>query len=168
MAEPFTFITVEDLFREHRAYLVRVAIAEGLSHADAEDAVQDVFEMALGRYDALHPGRAKTWLRRAVHYQVLDMVTRRRPQLVGYAEEFADRPDNVEETMVNAGLSMGDPDTALYVMAALAELPPSRRKALEMWAFQGMNAREIAAEMGIGVPSAETYLNLGLRALRLH
>ena len=62
--------------------------------------------------------------------------------------------------------SMTDPDTALYVLAALDELPPRQRQALALWALEGLSWAEVAERMGIRRTSARHAAYASLRQLR--
>ena len=126
----------------------------------AEDVTQDVFLHLWERADGFDPvrGGLRTWLGTIAHRRAVDHVRReearrRRTEKVGNQASVA--PD-VEEMAVAIV-------TAERVRAALDELPPEQRAAIQLAYFGGKTYREVAVVMGIPEGTAKSRLRLALR-----
>jgi RNA polymerase sigma-70 factor (ECF subfamily) len=125
----------------------------------AEDVTQDVFLHLWERADCFDPGRGglRTWLGTLAHRRAVDHVRReearrRRNDKVGNQASVA--PD-VEEMAVAIV-------TAERVRAALDELPPEQREAIQLAYFGGKTYREVATELEIPEGTAKSRMRLGL------
>ena len=125
----------------------------------AEDVTQDVFLYLWERADTFDPvrGGLRTWLGTLAHRRAVDHVRReearrRRTEKVGNQASVA--PD-VEEMAVAIV-------TAERVRAALDELPPEQRAAIQLAYFGGRTYREVAAELEIPEGTAKSRMRLGL------
>ncbi len=157
---------VADLCRSYRAQLVSYAAARWTRNRhDAEDAVQEAFEFALGAYATIRPTNPRAWLY---------AVVRRRAQAVTRGYNLVPTGDTIENQTApepdapdpDDAPTMADPDTALYVLAALDLLPPRQREALALWALDGLSWAEVADRMGITQASARHAGYTSLRRLR--
>jgi RNA polymerase sigma-70 factor (ECF subfamily) len=125
----------------------------------AEDVTQDVFLHLWERADRFDPvrGGLRTWLGTLAHRRAVDHVRReearrRRTDKVGNQASIA--PD-VEEMAVAI-------ITAERVRAALDELPPEQRAAIQLAYFGGKTYREVALELEIPEGTAKSRMRLGL------
>lgn len=140
---------IEQLYREHRAGLVRLVERELHDHADAEDVVQTAFldaQRALER--GTTPRHPRAWLA-AIALNAGRRLRRRRPN-AELLEEYA-----VPE------------DTAVpEIRAALASLPREQRAAVVYRDVLGLSYDETAEQMGKSVNAVTMLLHRGRRRLR--
>jgi RNA polymerase sigma factor (sigma-70 family) len=128
----------------------------------AEDVSQDVFVAFWERPAAFDPqrGNLRTWLGTLTHRRAVDHVRReeaRRRRAEREASRAVASPD-VEE-MATALLN------AERVRAALDELPPAQRQAIQLAYFGGKTYRQVAETLGIPEGTAKSRLRLGLRRI---
>jgi len=134
-----------ELVRRHRDRLWAVALRTLGDREEAADAVQDALLSAYRSADKFRGDAAvTTWLHRIVVNACLDRMRRRRarptvPLPKTDAGIFA----------IRGGGPPADPDTALAVQAALAQLPADQRTALVLLDMQGYSVAEIAQILGV-------------------
>ena len=151
-----------EIFRAEWPRLVNHAARFTRTRADAEDAVQDAFVIAVTELEQVRPRNPQAWLTAVTRNRALQTLSRTTP-----AGDAIDRTPELDTTPdTNAGWCMGDPDTALYVAATLAELTPRQRQALSLWAIDGLSWPEVAERMGIAQASARHTAYTALRRLR--
>ena len=140
---------IEQLYREHRAGLVRLVERELHDHADAEDVVQTAFldaQRALER--GTTPRNPRAWLA-AIALNAGRRLRRRRPN-AELLEEYA-----VQEA-----------SSAPEIRAALASLPREQRAAVVYRDVLGLSYDETAAQMGKSVNAVTMLLHRGRGRLR--
>ena len=147
------------VFNVHHDYVYKLVRALLRNPQDAEDVTQDVFLHLWERADGFDPvrGGLRTWLGTIAHRRAVDHVRReearrRRTEKVGNQASVA--PD-VEEMAVAIV-------TAERVRAALDELPPEQRAAIQLAYFGGKTYREVAVELEIPEGTAKSRMRLGL------
>lgn len=149
---------LQDLYREHRWSLVRLASLLLHDPSEAEVVVQDAFvqtHLAWARLRA--SDKALPYLRSAV---LNGARSRLRHQKVVARFEPA-RPASAEspEAVVIAG------DDRRQVMKALRSLPDRQRECLVLRYYLDLSEAEIAATLGISTGSVKTHAHRGLAAL---
>jgi len=128
----------------------------------AQDAVQDAFVAAWRTAAAFDPGRgrASAWLLTLVHRRAVDLVRR----------EDRRRGDPLEAAPPAAGAATHEEawvrDERRRVQAALAELPPDQREALELAYYGGLTQSELAERLGIPLGTVKSRMFAGLAKLR--
>jgi RNA polymerase sigma-70 factor (ECF subfamily) len=140
---------IEQLYREHRAGLVRLVERELHDHADAEDVVQTAFldaQRALER--GTTPRNPRAWLA-AIALNAGRRLRRRRPN--------AELP---EEYAVQEASSVPE------IRAALASLPKEQRAAVVYRDVLGLSYDETAEQMGKSVNAVTMLLHRGRGRLR--
>jgi RNA polymerase sigma-70 factor (ECF subfamily) len=140
---------IEQLYREHRAGLVRLVERELHDHADAEDVVQTAFldaQRALER--GTTPRHPRAWLA-AIALNAGRRLRRRRPN-AELLEEYA-----VQEA-----------SPVPEIRAALASLPREQRAAVVYRDVLGLSYDETAEQMGKSVNAVTMLLHRGRRRLR--
>lgn len=153
-----------ELYRAHAGRLVRYATRITGHRADAEDAVQEAFMVAWNEYEQARPVNPAGWLTLIVRHRAqVAAQQRRRAVPAGDGIETTVDGDTAPDT--NAGRCMADPDTALYVRAAVDLLPPRQRQVLRMWGIDGRPVTEIAGLLGITGPTVRAAVSRGLRTL---
>jgi RNA polymerase sigma factor (sigma-70 family) len=140
---------IEQLYREHRAGLVRLVERELHDHHEAEDVVQTAFidaQRALER--GTTPRHPRAWLA-AIAINAGRRLRRRRV-IAEPLEEYA-----VQEA---SGVS--------EIRAALASLPREQREAVLYRDLLGLSYDETAEEMGKSVNAVTMLLHRGRKGLR--
>jgi len=131
--------------------------------SSAEDCVQDAALRILDQpFDAVRDPRAFLF---QVGYNLARDALRRRT--VRGSESLDDMAPGAEPGDATPG-----PDAVLdsrqqwaAVEAALAELPPQRRKVLWLMRVEGKSQKEVAAEMGLSPKTVENHMTLALKSL---
>jgi RNA polymerase sigma-70 factor (ECF subfamily) len=128
----------------------------------AEDAVQEAFLTVWRSAEAYRRERAKaaTWVLTLVHRRAVDLVRRedrRRGDPLEEAPE-ADGPTVDEEADLR--------DRRTAVQAALAQLPPDQRQALELAYYGGYTQSELAERLGVPLGTIKSRMFAGLARLR--
>ncbi len=129
--------TWEEVVRDHRAQVYRLAYRLTGDVFDAEDLTQDVFVRVFGSLHRYQPGTLEGWLHRITTNLFLDGVRRRRRiRFDGLADGSEDRLPSSwptpSELHADAGL---DHDVA----AALAALSPDFRVAVVLCDIEGLS-----------------------------
>jgi RNA polymerase sigma-70 factor (ECF subfamily) len=128
----------------------------------AQDAVQDAMLSAwrtAASFDQAR-GKASTWLLTLVHRRAVDLVRhedRRR------AQPLDDAPiASGDETDETAAVRV----KRRAVQAALAQLPPDQREALELAYYGGLSQSELAERLGVALGTVKSRTFAGLTRLR--
>lgn len=154
---------VTRLFDELRAPALRYLLSIGLSPADGEEVVQEVF---LALFHHLRKGRPRTnlrgWVFRTAHNQGLKSRKRsqRRRALVAEADAaaIADRRPNVERGLVAR-------QRLAKVQAVARALPDRDRWCLSLRA-EGLSYREIAETLGVSLGAVSISIARSLARMR--
>lgn len=154
------------VYMAHRPALVAYAASIVGSRDRAEDVVQEAYiRFAPGNGGAAirEVDNASAFLYRIVRNLALDWS--RRSAMEGRHETLKtaywavpDEPATPEQEAIRQ-------DALSRVAAALAELPDDVRIACEMNRFGGFTLAEIAAELGVSVPTAHRLVKSGLLAV---
>ena len=143
-------------------------VAYGLAYrilrdqALAQDAVQDAFLSVWRTAASFDPlrGKASTWLLTLVHRRAVDAVRREDRRR---AQPLDDAPiasgDATDET---AELR----EQRRAVQAALAQLPPEQREALELAYYGGLSQSELAERLGVPLGTVKSRMFAALAKLR--
>jgi RNA polymerase sigma factor (sigma-70 family) len=128
----------------------------------AQDAVQDAFLAAWRTAASFDPrrGTAQTWLLTLVHRRAVDVVRR----------EQRRRTDPLDDAPVASGESTEEEasvrEQRREVQAALAQLPPDQREALELAYYGGLTQSELAERLGIPIGTVKSRMFAALSKLR--
>jgi RNA polymerase sigma factor (sigma-70 family) len=128
----------------------------------AQDAVQDAMLTAWRTAASFDParGRASTWLLTLVHRRAVDVVRREDRRR---AQPLDDAPiasgDATDETAAVR-------EQRRAVQAALAELPPEQREALELAYYGGLSQSQLAERLGVPLGTVKSRTFAGLASLR--
>jgi RNA polymerase sigma-70 factor (ECF subfamily) len=128
----------------------------------AEDAVQDAFLAAWRTAAGFDPelGKASTWLLTLVHRRAVDVVRREERRR---ADVLDDEPAaSVEATDETAEVR----EQRRAVQAALAQLPPDQRQALELAYYGGLSQSELAERLGVPIGTIKSRMFAALARLR--
>jgi RNA polymerase sigma-70 factor (ECF subfamily) len=135
---------------------------------DVEDVVEEAFWQAwrqAERYDASR-GSVQTWLLTIARSRALDRArSRKRLREEPLEGEGGD--------VLGQQVAEGDPgvdaeasERRSIVIAALAELPPEQREALELGYFGGLSQSEISERTGQPLGTIKTRMRLAMQKLR--
>lgn len=133
---------------------------------DAEEVTLDVYNQAwriAKTFDATR-GTVTAWLMTMARTRALDKLRSRssRQKNTDPMPEHFDAPstgDTPEDQSASA-------EQRRIVLAALNQLPPDQRRALELAYFQGMSHAELAAALGEPLGTVKTRIRLGMIKLR--
>lgn len=133
--------------------------------SDAEDLLQDVFVQVwrqAANYDEAR-GSLEAWIINIARSRAIDKLrsTRRREQSFVLTDDpsLAESSDNVEA-------SVTDSEVRMTMSSALANLPESQRKLLEMAYFEGLTQTEIAERLAEPLGTVKTRMRAGIQRLR--
>lgn len=150
--------TVEGLFQQSYASIVRALVLAGGDRAAAEDATQEAFIQAcvrwkrISRYD--NPG---AWVRR-VAINKLRNAHRSRQRGEAAIQRMG--------TDLTISAAPGDDDSDLLV--GLRRLPYKQRMCAVLYFVDGLSTTEVAEAMGISRGSVSQHLNRARAALRAY
>ena len=128
----------------------------------AEDAVQEAFLAVWRSAEGYRRERAKaaTWVLTLVHRRAVDLVRR----------EDRRRGDPLDEAPEAGGPAVDEEadlrDKRTAVQAALAQLPPDQRQALELAYYGGYTQSELAERLGVPLGTVKSRMFAGLARLR--
>lgn len=146
------------LFRRHHAALVRFAARMSRDPQLAQEAVQEAWIRIAGRIRRLEDPRAfRSWLFRAVRWQVLDLLKRPRYPEESLVEEAVESP---------AETAPESPDGYPELVARIADLPAIERQSLHLFYLDEMKISEIAVVLDIPPGTVKSRLNRARNRLR--
>jgi RNA polymerase sigma factor (sigma-70 family) len=158
---------LDELYRSYHYQLLHYAARWIRSHHDAEDAVHDAFEYALGAFATIQTDNPRAWMFTITRYRAIEARHRQTSTaLAGNAIEGTPEPPTEPAPTDPDAPTMADPNTALYVLAALDELAPRQREAIALWAFEGLSWQQVATRMGIKPASVKRGTLRSLNQLR--
>ena len=149
----------------HRGALVDYASGIVGNRAQAEDLVQEAFVRFAAAKDKPRVERPAAYLYRIVRNLAIDWVRQRAREQRRQAEEPAwwmlpDQPRTPEQEMLHR-------QDLARIDAALSELSPEARLAVEMHRFGGYTLSEIAARLNTSVPTAHRLVRDALVEIAL-
>ena len=162
---------IAQLYDRYATVLYTVAYRIVGERADADEVVVEAFAQAWREAARFEPGRGSVaaWLTMIARSRALDLVRARarRERITGTAA--ADTPDQPPAM----GAWQGDPADSLdrtdrrqQVLAALGELSPPQRQAIELAFFEGLSQSEIAERLKEPLGTVKTRVRLGMQKLR--
>jgi len=153
-----------DIYRRHRDFVWLTLQRMGVRSSDVEDAFQEVFVVASRRFHEFE-GRAdiRTWL-----FQVSARVVanyrkrahRRHEELVYDPPE----PAHDESTSTSPEAAMSTRQEKARLEAILNQLDPEKRAVLVMYELEETSGEDIAATLGIPIPTVYSRLRLARAA----
>ena len=156
----------EELYKRFGSRLYTVAYRITGSAADAEDLVQDIFLQVYRRLDSYRGEAALgTWLHRLAVNACLDFVRSkqgRRQRLTDTAEDLDAIPAPATGPW-RAGAELDRMD----LERAVAQLPPSYRRAFMLHDVEGLEHHEIGEALGIAEGTSKSLLFKARTRLRI-
>lgn len=161
-----------EICRQERMSLVRYAQSLGGDWYDAEDAVQQAFLKVLETFDSR--GQIKdpfALLATITRYELLSIRQRRRNCAAPYSgyllnAMIVDRGGAEADSGVPCLADLADAAVAAVFEAALATLPPRRRRVVEMWCLEGCAWAQIAETLHTTEKAAQDLAYPALDAIR--
>ena len=151
----------EQLFRERSDQVYRWAVLLGLGPADAEDAAQEVFAVAVRRIDSCHSDAALgSWL-----YQITRRV------VANYRRTgWLKRALFGKEELEPAFGKRDHPQTPreIAVRRCLEKLPRAQAEVLVLMEIEGFSREEVADMLGVPPGTVASRLRLAKQAFRKH
>ena len=160
--------TIKALVEEHGRWLV--AFLRGLTgnRDEADDVFQDLWVRVIKSGVELRAGEAKAYLARAARAVWIDRLRRRRPavSLDEADEEGESAAARLEDTAPTPGERFESNATALDVRAAIDALPGKWREVVLMRVEAEMEFKDIAAELGVPLGTALTWMRRATEELK--
>ena len=156
---PAAPLTLEDLYRQHRMRLVRLAILLVDEPATAEDVVQEAFTGLHRNWGKLRDAAAAVgYLRTAVVNGSRSVLRRRKT-----AREYV--PPHAVNARSAESLAMLSTEHQA-VVSALSKLPPRQREVLVLRYYGGLSEAEISDAAGISKGTVKSTASRALEALQ--
>lgn len=150
----------ETLYRDHVGRIHALCRRLAGSHALAEDCTQETFVQAWKALPGFRGDSAfGSWLHRIAVNVVLGHQRGELRRSAWVREGGDDALDVVAAPTAN-------PDTALDLDRAIAELPPGARQVFVLFDVEGCSHEEIAALTGLAVGTSKAHLHRARRLLR--
>lgn len=151
-AQPSMFATYQRHLAALKRHVMRITHAEN----DVEDVVQEAFIRAYQAEAGGHVQQPKSYLFRVAKNVAINQIRQKIARPTDYLEDSS--PENVlveewsleDEVLAQERLSIH--------CAAVAALPPRRRKVYLLRKVYGMSHKEIAANLGITTSTVEAHL----------
>lgn len=145
-------LAFESLFRRHQQYVAGLCLSLLRSHAEAEDALQEIFIKVYRGLAAFEPKVTfRGWLYRITVNHCRDLIDQR----VRRAEESG---DELLATIAILPKQESQLVATIAMEAALEKLKPDYRIAFILQAVEGRTIGEVAEVLGIGFEAAASRL----------
>jgi RNA polymerase sigma-70 factor (ECF subfamily) len=155
------------LFRRHARLVMGIAFRALRDRGEAEDIVQETFLYLYQKallFDA-SKGTAKAWIVQVAFHRALD----KRSYLARRGFYIGTDIDPADDTLAGStdlDREVGSKLNRAKLEEAFGELPHAQRRTLELFFFEGMNLREIAARLGETLGNVRHHYYRGLERLR--
>ncbi len=156
---PATPLTLEDLYRQHRMRLVRLAILLVDEPATAEDVVQEAFTGLHRNWSRLRDAAAAVGYLRTAVVNGSRSVLRRRKTAREYVPPHAVNARSAESLAMLSSEHQA-------VVNALSKLPPRQREVLVLRYYGGLSEAEISEAAGISKGTVKSTASRALEALQ--
>jgi RNA polymerase sigma-70 factor (ECF subfamily) len=140
---------------ERYAPMVHGLLLARVTPAEADDLVQDVFETALGKLDALRDAESLGgWLAQIARHRAVDARRRRR------------RTEPLDEDVPSPSEGPSARAEAHRILEVIRTLPEAYRDTLVLRLVEGMSGPEIAEKVGLTPESVRVNLHRGMKMLK--
>jgi len=154
-----------ELYDRFAPLVFKVAWQFQPSHAEAEDAVQEIFVRLWQTADRFDPRRAKlvTWVMLIARRHLIDRLRRAsvRPKTTSIEGEPAQRDGHADPGDRSEGLEVHE-----RLLERIRELPELQREVIERAYLQGSTLREVSEQLDAPLGTIKSALSRGLARLR--
>jgi RNA polymerase sigma-70 factor, ECF subfamily len=153
-----------ELFNRYRRRIFHVAQRIMRNHEDAEDVVQEAFQLAYVHLRDFQGGaRFSTWLSRIAINVALMKLRKKSRKVETSIDEHSESDDMsfrdaVTDLAPNPEQDCLRRERSRILREALAELRPNARRVLELYELEGHSMKEIAEGMGISIAAVKARL----------
>jgi RNA polymerase sigma-70 factor (ECF subfamily) len=155
----------EDVYREHVRFVWRSLRHLGVSEADAEDAVQDVFVVVHAKLASFeHRSRLSTWI-----YGICMRVAQARRRRAHVTRELPTDPSELLVDAVDtrdAAKALERREAEAFLDAVLESMPIEQRAAFTLFELDGRSCEEIAELTNAPLGTVYSRLRLAREAFR--
>ncbi len=136
---------VEEFVRRHVRFVWRTACHCGLGYDDADDVTQKVMLTAIGRFDAIEPGRERAYLYRVTRNHVRKANRTRERRREDVIEDFSMRaaPQPELDLLLERRRAHDE------LCRILGRLPEKLREVFVLFEFEGWTQLEISTALGV-------------------
>jgi RNA polymerase sigma-70 factor (ECF subfamily) len=155
---------LEELYDRHHQIALGLACKIVRDRGTAEDIVQDAFLTLWRQPERFDPARgtARGWLLAIVHHRSIDKL--RRAKLANRTVELT--PNLIDERSEDPFEQAAGKIQSEQLRAALEQLPPDQRRAIELSFLHGRTHTEIAELMNCPLGTVKGRIRIGLAKLR--
>jgi RNA polymerase sigma-70 factor (ECF subfamily) len=153
-----------ELFNRYKRRIFHLAQRIMRNHEDAEDVVQEAFQLAFVHLHDFQGGaRFSTWLSRiAINVALMKLRKKARKVEISIDEKSESDDmsfrDAVTDSALNPEQDCLREERSRILREALAELRPNARRVLELYELEGHSMKEIAEGLGISVAAVKARL----------
>src|SRR6266852_3191546 len=157
-------IAFGELFSRYKRRIFHLAQRIMRNHEDAEDVVQEAFQLAyVHLHDFQGGARFSTWLSRiAINVALMNLRKKARKVEISIDEKSESDDmsfrDAVTDVALNPEQGCLREERSRILREALAELRPNARRVLELYELEGRSMKEIAVRLGISVAAVKARL----------
>lgn len=154
-------LTIRTLVLEWQGPIYRYLLLRLGNEADAADATQETFILALERLDQLRdPDRVRPWL-----YQIAHNAAARQRRSRGRRRAHESAGARCGSFAPEAS-GLDEADERRWIRDQVSELPIGLREPIALHYFQGLTQHEVAAALGLPRSTVQSRLNKGLGQLK--
>lgn len=153
-----------ELFNRYKRRIFHLAQRIMRNHEDAEDVVQEAFQLAFVHlHDFKGGSRFSTWLSRIAINVALMKLRKKSRKAETSIDEHSESEDMsfrnaVTDSALNPEQDCLREERARMLREALAELRPNARRVLEQYELEGRSMKEIAEGLGISVAAVKARI----------
>src|SRR6266404_91728 len=153
-----------ELFNRYKRRIFHLAQRIMRNHEDAEDVVQEAFQLAyVHLHDFQGGARFSTWLSRiAINVALMKLRKKARKVEISIDEHSESEDmsfrDAVTDLAPNPEEHCLRQERSRILREALAELRPNARRVLELYELEGRSMKEIAERLGISIPAVKARI----------
>ena len=152
------------LYEEASSKLFGVAVRMLHRRDLAEEALQDAFLKIWQRAGDFDPkrGAAMTWMVSILRNRVLDLMRRKREELIDDDPNFPEMPDTMPSPLDLAAES----SELRRLLLCLEQLEPKQRECILLAYYKGFTHEEMAARIGSPLGTIKSWVRRGLLAVK--
>lgn len=159
------------VYRDHRADLLRLAMARMGDRSAAEDVLQDLW-IKVQQQPPMEIIHARAYLFRMAQNLVTDRLRARQRRMTrerrwsDEATDFAPSAHEQVDPARTAEQMLVDREDVAAIVSAVANLPSGARRAFELHKIEGHSHADVARTMGISKSGVEKHMAVAMKHLR--